>query len=339
MEPAPTAVGGLFFALLSAMAFATSGSFAKSLLEAGWSPGAAVTARIGIAGLVLIVPAVFGLRGRGPALRAAAPRILVYGMLAVAGCQLFYFNAVQTLSVGVALLLEFLGPVLVVGWLWLRNRRPPGTWTTIGVVLSLVGLVLVLDAFGDLDIDPVGVGWGLAAAVGLAAFFIISADADHGVPAIAMAGLGMLIGAVTLLIAGALGAMPLDWATDPVVLRGRRFDWWVPVAGLAIIAGALSYATGIVGARRLGSRIAAFVGLTEVLFAVLFAWLLLDELPMPIQLAGGVLILAGVAAVRQDSDEEIADSAPNPEPLPGGPPLTEPTPEPHDVHAPTGEPT
>lgn len=301
------------------MAFATSGSFAKSLLETGWSPGAAVTARIGIAGLLLLVPSVLSLRGKGTAVRAAAPKILVYGILAVAGCQLFYFNAVRTLSVGVALLLEFLGPVLVVGWLWLRHRQPPGVGTIVGVVLSLTGLALVLDVFGDLDIDPVGVAWGLAAAVGLAAFFLLSADDEHGVPAVAMAGMGMVVGAATLLTAGLLGMMPLAWTTDPVDLAGHEFAWWMPVAGLAVVAGAFSYATGIVGARHLGSRIAAFVGLTEVLFAVLFAWLLLDELPRTIQLAGGVLVLAGVAAVRHDSDDDMAASAPAPEPLPPEP--------------------
>src|SRR5699024_12749095 len=133
------AVTALAFALLSAMAFASAGSFAKGLLATGWSPGAAVTARIGVAGLVLLGPSLWMLRGRAAALRAAFPKIVVYGMLAVAGCQFFYFNAVQTLSVGVALLLEYLGPVLVVGWLWFRKRQPPGLLTIIGIVLSLGG--------------------------------------------------------------------------------------------------------------------------------------------------------------------------------------------------------
>lgn len=319
-ESTRTAATGLVFALVSAMAFGTSGSFAKGLLASGWSPGAAVTARIGIAGLVLLGPSMWALRGRLPAVRAAAPKILLYGVLAVAGCQLFYFNAVQTLSVGVALLLEYLGPVLVVGWLWLRHRRPPGRWTIVGVVLSLAGLALVLDVTGELDIDAAGVGWGLAAAVGLATFFVISADTEHGVPSVAMAGLGMLVGAITLLLAGLVGLMPLEWARTDVELGGTVLRWWVPVLGLALIAGALSYATGIVGARRLGSRIAAFVGLTEVLFAVAFAWLLLDELPGPVQLVGGLLVLAGVAAVRHDTGEdEMAESAPAPEPLPPEP--------------------
>ena len=69
-------------------------------------------------------------------------------------------------------------------------------------------------------------------------------------------------------------------------------------AELIVIAAAAAYVLGIVGARHLGSTVASFVGLTEVLFAILFAWLLLAELPTPIQLVGGLLILAGVAAVR-----------------------------------------
>ena len=65
-----------------------------------------------------------------------------------------------------------------------------------------------------------------------------------------------------------------------------------------MVAAALAYLLGTVAARRLGSTVASFVGLTEVLFAVLFAWLLLGELPAPVQLAGGVLIIVGVVAVR-----------------------------------------
>ena len=76
--------------------------------------------------------------------------------------------------------------------------------------------------------------------------------------------------------------------------------WWVPVIGLATVAAALAYVLGIGAARRLGATVASFVGLTEVLFAVLFAWLLLGELPRPVQLLGGLVILAGVVMVKID---------------------------------------
>jgi drug/metabolite transporter (DMT)-like permease len=56
--------------------------------------------------------------------------------------------------------------------------------------------------------------------------------------------------------------------------------------------------TGIAASRRLGSRLASFVALLEVLFALVFAWLLLDELPGPVQFAGATVVLAGVVLVK-----------------------------------------
>src|SRR6478752_10629777 len=136
---------GLLLALLTAAAFGTSGAFARSLIDAGWSPAAAVTARVCVAALVLLVPSVLALRGRWHVLRRNLPMITFFGLVAVAGCQVAYFNAVQHLSVGVALLLEYSGTVLVVLWVWLRTRRAPSRLTLIGAVVALAGLALVLD--------------------------------------------------------------------------------------------------------------------------------------------------------------------------------------------------
>lgn len=291
---------GLWFALVSAAAFGTSGSLAKSLLETGWTPGAAVLTRIGGAALLLAVPAVLALRGRWHLLRRHAGTIAVYGLVAMAACQLFYFNAVTTLSVGVALLLEYLGPVLVVGWLWLRHGRRPRRFTLLGIVLSLAGLVLVLDVTGGMRVDPAGALWGLGAAVGLAVYFVLSAHETSGLPPIVMAAGGMVVATAALALAGLVGVMPLAWSTADVHLAGTALPWFVPVLLLVVVAAALAYALGIAGTRRLGSTVAAFVGLSEVLFSVLFAWLLLGELPLPVQLLGGVLIVGGVVAVRYD---------------------------------------
>ena len=61
----------------------------------------------------------------------------------------------------------------------------------------------------------------------------------------------------------------------------------MPVLGLALVAAAVAYVTGVLGARLLGAKIASFVGLTEVLFAVLFAWLLLGQVLTPGSCPGG----------------------------------------------------
>ncbi len=241
---------GFVLALLSAATFGTSGTFASALIDAGWSPGAAVTVRISVAAVLLAIPAVVLLRGRWQVLWRNAGMVAIYGLVAVAGCQVAYFNAVQHLSVGVALLLEYMGIVLIVGWLWLRTGKPPRRLTIAGSVAAVLGLVLVLDLTGETRIDLVGVLWGLAAAVGLALFFILSASSDGELPPVAMASGGMTVGAMALLILGAFGALPMAANTDDVDFAGHQVSWLVPVIGLSLVAAALAYVLGISATRR-----------------------------------------------------------------------------------------
>ncbi len=98
-------------------------------------------------------------------------------------------------------------------------------------------------------------------------------------------------------------------STDDVVLIGTRVSWLVPVVGLSLVAAAVAYVAGIVAARVLGAKVASFVGLTEVLFAVVFTWLLLGQVLTPDQLVGGLFVLAGIALVRVDElGGEVANS-------------------------------
>jgi drug/metabolite transporter (DMT)-like permease len=122
----------------------------------------------------------------------------LFGLIGVAGCQLFYFNAVARLSVGVALLLEYLGPVLIVLWLWVASRKRPRHLTIAGTLLSLGGLVLVLDLTGAVKVDAVGVLWGLAAAVCLAIYFFLTAKENDTLPPIVLASGGLLMGAAVM---------------------------------------------------------------------------------------------------------------------------------------------
>lgn len=291
---------GLGLAVLSAATFGTSGAFAASLLEAGWTPGAAVTARVVTAALVLTVPALVVLRRSGASLRRGSRTVTVYGFVAVAGCQLAYFNAVEHLSVAVALLLEYSGALMVVAWLWLRQGQRPRRLTVAGSVVAVLGLALVLDLVGNASVDVVGVLWGLAAAVGLAAYFVLSAGTEDPLPPIVVAWGGLAVGGGALLLAGGVGVLPLAAPRVPVTLLDTQVSWLVPILGLSLLAAVVAYVAGIAAARLLGAKVASFVGLTEVLFAVLFAWLLLDQRLSPVQLLGGVLVVGGIALVRAD---------------------------------------
>lgn len=291
---------GLLLAVLSAATFGTAGAFATSLSDAGWSPGAAVTTRVSVAALVLTVPALLQLRGRWGLLRRGGGTLGVFGLFAVAAAQLCFFNAVTYLSVGVALLLEYLGTVLVVGWLWLRHGHRPRRLTVAGGVIAMLGLGLVLDLAGSHRLDPVGVLWGLGAAVGLAVYFVISAATHDPLPPLVMAWGGLFLGALALLGLGLVGAVPLQATTANVRLLDHQVSWLAPVLGLSLVAAVVAYVSGINAARLLGAKVASFVGLTEVMFAVVFAWLLLGQVPAAVQFFGGGLIVAGIALVRID---------------------------------------
>jgi len=301
---------GLALAILSAATFSTSGSFARSLTGAGWSPAAAVAVRISAAAVMLAVPAVLSMRGRWRFLWRNAGMISMYGLFAVAGAQVFFFNAIQHLSVGVALLLEYLGTILVVGWMWIRHGHRPRRLTGAGSAVAVVGLVFVLNLVGGARLDPAGVLWGLAAAFGLATYFVLSSKVDNDLPPVAMASAGMTVGALVLLGLGAVGVLPMRASFGAVDFVGQRVSWLVPVLGLSLVAAAIAYVAGIGAARLLGPKLATFVGLTEVVFAVLFAWLLLGELPTGLQLAGGALIMVGIALVRVD---ELRPGGPAPD--------------------------
>ena len=161
---------------------------ARGLLDTGWSAGATVALRIAIAAAVLVVPGALALRGRWHLLRANAGLIAVYGVAAVAGAQLCYFYAVTYMQVSVALLLEYTAPVAVVVWLWLRHgHRPSGADPRSVPASPRGGLVLVLDVISGAELSAVGVLWALGAMVGAATYFVISADEDNGLPGITLA--------------------------------------------------------------------------------------------------------------------------------------------------------
>lgn len=304
---------GLLFAVGSALAFGMSGPLAKSLMESGWSPTAAVTARLAGGAVAMAVFATFMKPGWVREALQHKKTVFAYGLVPIAGAQLFYYNAVAHLSVGVALLLEYTAPVLVVGWLWATTRRRPSNLTLAGVALAVAGIMLVLNVFSGAHINLVGVGWGLAAAVCAACYFMMSDEviADgSGLNSITLAAGGLVVGAVAVALLGASGSMPMTFNANDTVVAGFTTSWLVPVIALALIPTAIAYTLGIMGIARLRPRFASLVGLAEVMFAVLAAWALLGEALTPIQAIGGAVVLGGLVLARQgDRTDKVAEAS------------------------------
>ncbi|BBY65142.1 EamA family transporter [Mycolicibacterium helvum] len=294
---------GLLFAIGSAFTFGMSGPFAKSLMEAGWSPTAAVTARLAGGALVMAVFATIVKPDWIREARAHARTVVAYGLVPIAGAQLCYYNAVSHLSVGVALLLEYTAPILVVGWIWGTTRRRPRAMTLAGVAIAVAGIMLVLNVFtGGAHINAAGIAWGLAAAICAACYFMMSDEVSadgSGLNSITLATGGLVVGAVAVGLLGLTGVMPLTFTANNADVAGLIVPWWVPVLMLAVVATAIAYTLGISGVARLRPSFASLVGLGEVLFAVISAWILLGEAVTGTQAVGGVVVLLGLALARQ----------------------------------------
>ncbi|MEY2849858.1 MAG: hypothetical protein RI885_2525 [Actinomycetota bacterium] len=316
-SPTPTALqtassptAGLLVALLAAATFGMSGAFVKPLLEAGWSPAAAVTVRALIGGVVLLPVAALALRGRWNLLWKSRWVVLGMASIGVAGTQLAYFAAIQRIPVGTGILIEYMAPLLLVAVAWVSTRRTPKIVVLVGSVVALVGLVLVVSPGGSERLDLLGLVFAVIAMVGCAVYYVIGARPSHGLPAVALAAFGLLLGGLMLGIVGLVGLVPFTATFGDVALLGGSSPWWVPLLVVGVIATAVAYAASLAASRMLGSRLASFAGLLEVVAATFYAWLLLGEALTVSQLIGGVLILVGIGFVRSEKTDATVEAVP-----------------------------
>ena len=302
---------GIFLGLAAGLAFGAGGAIVKPLLESGWSPGAAVFFRITVAAVLLLVPGLIALKFDLRPLWRAKWTVLVYAVVAVAGVQLAFYTAIARIPVSTALLIEYLAPVALVAFAWLRTRRMPQFVVLAGSAVAIAGLVLVIGPTGG-PLDPFGVVIAGVAMLGVAVYYVLGERSDMGVPPIALAAAGCLIGCLVLGAAALTGLVPFEVEFTNVEFFGGVAPWWVPVLMVGAISTAFAYVAGIQAIRLLGTRLSSFLGLSEVVFAAVVAWALLGEAIGPVQALGGILILGGIVLVRL----ERRASAPRPDVAP-----------------------
>jgi drug/metabolite transporter (DMT)-like permease len=290
---------GVVAALAAAAMFSTSGTLLKPLLDAGWSPGAAVLARIAGAALVLIVPSFLALRGRFSVIAVHGRVLIAYGVIAVAGTQLLYFAAIERIPIGVALLIQYSAPVMVLAVTAIRSRSRPSMLSLAGALISMIGLVVVIAPGASGPVDVTGVLLAVAAAGCLAGYYLLSARATPGLPPVALIAGGMIVGTAVIALASGVGLIPFAIALEDVAVTTEiTAPWFVPMVLVILVATVAAYLASLSASRILGSRVASFLGLTEVVFAIALAWLALAQVPTVTQLLGGVLVIAGVVLVR-----------------------------------------
>ncbi len=295
---------GTALIVLSACCFGTSGPLAKAALNAGLTAEQVTTARICLGAVILFVGTAL-LRPRALRIRRRElPALIAYGLVGVAAVQLLSFISVARLPIGIALLLEYLSPVLVTLWVRFVRGTPLHRAVWLGVGLAVTGLALVAQLWDGLSLDTVGLVAGLATAGCSAVYFLLG---EHSVAASDPVGItawGLVIGAV------AMSVLAPPWSLTGLVGTRAAFGPWHPplwqlLLAIAIVSTVVAYVAGMASLRHLPSSVVSVLSLIEPVVATALAWALLGQSLSAIQVAGGVVLLTGALIVQLTSRHPV----------------------------------
>lgn len=286
--------------LLAATLFAINGTVSKAILLTGIDSTYLSQLRVTLAFGILFV---FVAITRPRALRIRRDEIwilLAYGVLGVAMTQYLYFLALETLPVGIALLIEFTAPIMVALWFRFGLRHPTPRIVWLGLVIALVGLAMVAEIWKGFTLDPLGVAAAFGAAAALAIYFL-TGDAQVQRPeprdAVSMTMWGF--GAATLfwVIVTPWWTFPWDQLTgsgQPLGVGGPDVPIWWLVASMVILGTVAPFWLIVMSLHHIRASQASVFGMTEPLIAALIAWLALGEVLSPMQVVGAFVVLTGV---------------------------------------------
>jgi len=290
----------LGFALVFAAAtlFGINGSVAKVALSSGLSSLRLTEARCAGAwiGLMLIVlirsPAALRLDRRN------ALRLALFGVVGVALVQLFYFLAIRRLEIGVALLIQYLGPLFVAIWArtFGREQVRPRVWAAL--VLSLAGLSLMVELWSGAALDGLGITFALLSAVIFAVYLLLAEQEVKHRDSISLMAWGFFFATVFWTIVQPWWSFPAHRVAGTVSLEGRLASWHLPLWALVlwvIVLGSIVPFTLFVGAlRHLSATRVGIAAMLEPVVATIVAWAWLEESLSASQLAGAAVVLAGI---------------------------------------------
>jgi Predicted permease, DMT superfamily len=289
---------GYGMVLVAAALFGVNGSVAKVALSSGMSSLRLTEARCAGAclGLLLIVLV------RSPAAlrisRAEVLRLAVFGVCGVALVQLFYFLAIHRLAIGIALLIQYLGPLLVAIYARTFGHEHVRRRIWAALALSLTGLALMVELWQGVALDGLGVVFALISAVIFAAYLLL-AEYEVGLrDPVSLMAWGFFFATVFWTVVQPWWSFPVGRVAKTVSLQGRLTDWHLPVWALVlwvVVLGSIVPFVLIVGAlRHVSATRVGIAAMLEPVVATIVAWAWLRETLTPVQLAGAGVVLAAI---------------------------------------------
>ena len=289
---------GVLLCLFAAVAYSTQPIFAKF----------AYAAAVGVVPLLIVRYLVSAgafwaiVRGRHLTLpaRPLSGRIFLLGFCGTS-VQIFLFaTALTRLDAALGSLLLYCYPTLVAAGAILSGQERPNARRLLALLLASIGVVLVLGGARRAGWDTFGVICALGAALGAAIYLLVSHRLLAQVPPLPLAALGESGAGSAFLLAGiATGQLAFDFA----------FSGWWPTLGLAI-ASSLALIASLAGMVRVGPTTTGIVMMAETPLTVVIAYLALGERLLPLQLVGGVLVLAAVVVLQLGRPAHAPEAAP-----------------------------
>ena len=302
---------GVAMVVAAAAIFALNGTVSKLLMQGGFDPPRLTTFRATGAFLGLLLVSVLvrpGVR-RLAVRRQELPLLITFGLTGFFLVPMLYFIAISRLPVGIGLLFEFTAPAFVALWIRFGAREQVRRRLWVGLVLCLIGLVAVAQIWtGELTLDPVGIAAGMTSAVLLAGYYVLGAKSVSNRDPLSVTCWAFGISAVA-------GSILRPWWSFPVSLLGGTSDgvpMWLLAIYLLIFGTILPYLLISASMQHLPPTSVGIIGMTELVLASVFAWVLLDEVLDSAQIIGGGVLLVGVilaetarTAARREGPPEV----------------------------------
>lgn len=287
---------------IAAALFGVNGAVSKVVLSSGLSSLRLTEARSAGACIALTLIAT----ARGPSSlrvrRKDLPRLALFGIVGVAFVQLFYFLAIHRLPVGIALLIQYIGPVLVAIYARTLGHERVRRRIWLALALSLTGLALMVQLWNGVTLDGLGVAYALVAAVVFAGYLL---QAEHEVQkreSIPLLAWGFFFAVVFWTVVQPWWSFPTHAAAHTVSLQGRLSSWHLPVWALLlwviVLGSAIPFALIVGAMRHISATQVGVTAMLEPVVATISAWLWLNESLSAAQLVGAAVVLAGIGLAQ-----------------------------------------
>lgn len=294
---------GYLLVAVGAAFFTVNAGVSHAIQQAGVDSATLTSARCsGTAIVLLVVLYASGGRVRLPSTPAGWVRLLAFGLFGVALVQWFYFVAINRLPVGIALLLEYLAPVLVASYVRLVEHEQVRRRIWLGLGLSLAGLALVAEVWSGLALDGIGVLAGVAAAASLAAYFVLGERSVSATPPLQVLAEAFVVAAIFWNVLAPVTRLQRTGIGTDASLGGTLSSWhapiWVLLTWMVLLGTALPFLLELSALRHLTATEATLVGMLEPVGATVLGWAWFEQTLSAAQLLGMGAILAGIVLAQ-----------------------------------------